>query len=192
MARQARVVVPEAAHHVVARGVNGCRLYRHGYDKRRYLKRFAALAEECGIVVHGYCLMDNHVHFLLVPKSPQSLAKFFQRLHTWWAGYFNRLMKRSGHLFESRYYSSRVDEAHYWAAMRYIELNPQRAGLIQKASTVQLSSLWAHLNNAPDPLVPLQMDAIRHRRWSGTQWREFLEEADWQRDKRLRRHFTAS
>lgn len=188
MARKARVVVPEAAHHVVARGVNGCRLYRHGYDKRRYLRRFAALAEECGIVVHAYCLMDNHVHFLLVPKNPDSLAKFFQRLHTWWASYFNRLTKRTGHLFESRFYSSVVDEAHYWAAMRYIDLNPRRAGLDWEARKAQFSSLQPHLTNTPDPLVLLNTDPIRHRKWSGRHWREFLEEADWERDKRLRRH----
>jgi putative transposase len=188
MARQARVVVPEAAHHVVARGVNGCRIYRHGWDKRRYLKRFAALAEECGVVVHAYCLMDNHVHFLLVPKNPESLAKFFQRLHTWWAGYFNRLTRRTGHLFENRYYSSPVDEAHYWAAIRYIDLNPRRAGLVEKAFEIQFSSLRAHLTNAPDPLVSLNTDAIKHRKWSGKHWREFLEEADWERDKRLLRH----
>src|SRR5690349_21804904 len=158
MARQARVVVPEAAHHVVARGVNGCRLYRHGYDKRRYLRRFAMLAEECQIVVYAYCLMDNHVHFLLVPKKPDSLAKFFQRLHTWWAFYFNRLTKRTGHLFESRFYSSVVDEEHYCAAMRYIDLNPRRAGFGWKAYKVAFSSLQAHLNNRPDPLVPLNTD----------------------------------
>jgi putative transposase len=136
--------------------------------------------------------MDNHVHLLVVPQKCDSLARFFQRLHTWWANYFNLRTKRTGHLFASRFYSAPVDEAHYWAAMRYIELNPVRAGLGWKSLTTQYSSLWAHLNNAPDPLVPLDTDAIERRRWSGRHWLEFLEEADWERDKRLRRHLKSS
>jgi putative transposase len=192
MARKARVVIPESAHHVVARGVNGCRLYRHGYDKKRYLKRFAELAQECGVSIHAYCLMDNHVHFLLVPEKPTSLAKLFRKLHTWWANYFNTRTKRTGHLFASRFYSEPVDEEHYWAAMRYIELNPKRAGLGWKGLTMQYSSLWAHLKNAPDPLVALDTEAIKRRRWSGRHWREFLEEANWERDKRLRANISAT
>jgi putative transposase len=189
VARQARIVIPEAAHHVVARGVNGARLFRNGWDKgRRYLRRFAVLAEEHEVVVFAYCLMDNHVHFLLVPKRHQSLAKLFQRLHTWWAGYYNRLKRRTGPLFEGRFYSTPVDEAHFWAAMRYIELNPQRAGLATKAFQIQYSSLKAHLTNKPDSFVCLNLDPIKHRRWTGKHWQEFLEEADWERDKRLLRH----
>ena len=186
MARRARLVVPETAHHVVARGVNHCRIYRHGFDKRRYLKRFAELASECEVEVHGYCLMDNHIHFLVTPKKPDSLARLFQKLHTWWAGYYNRKTRRTGHLFESRFYSAPLDEAHFWAAIRYIDLNPKRAGLAGKNLKQQYSSLQAHLENKPDPLVTLNMEAIKRRHWSGKHWQEFLEEADWERGKRLR------
>lgn len=189
VAREARVVVPEAAHHVVARGVNGCRLFRHGWDKARYLRRFAELAAEYGIVVHGYCLMDNHLHFVLVPKTRKSLSKFFQKLHTWWAGYYNRAVKRTGHLFGSRFYSAPVDEAHYWAALRYIDLNPKRAGVVRQAFKAQFSSLKAHLTGKPDPFLPLNTEPIQHRRWSVQHWREFLEEANWNRGTRLQRHF---
>ena len=192
MALKSRLVNPGSAYHVVARGVNGCRIYRHGYDKRRYLRRFAELAQECGITIHAYCLMDNHMHFLVVPKKRDSLARFFQKLHTWWANYFNTRTKRTGHLFAGRYYSAPVDEAHYWATMRYIELNPRRAGIGWKSLTTQYSSLWAHLNNTPDLLVALDTEAIERRRWSGRHWLEFLEEADWERDKRLRRHLRSS
>jgi putative transposase len=140
MPRRARIVIPEAAHHVVARGVNGCRIFRSGYDKVRYLKLFARLAIEHGIDVHAYCLMDSHVHFLLTPKNPECLGKFFQRLHTRWAMYFNRVTGRTVHLFGSRYYSAPVDENHYWSALRYIELNPHRAAFREKAH-----SLWEFL-----------------------------------------------
>lgn len=188
MARQARLVIPEAAHHVVARGVNGCRLFRHGWDKMRYLKRFAELVQEYEMDIHGYCLMNNHVHFLIVPKKPESLGKFFQRLHTAWAQFFNRRSKRTGPLFEGRFYSAPVDEGHYWAALRYIELNPKRAGLIREAFKAQFSSLKAHLTGKPsDSVIPLHTAAIVHRRWSVRHWREFLEEANWERDQRIRR-----
>jgi putative transposase len=188
MARHARVVIPEATHHLVARGVNGCRIFRHGYDKVRYLKQFAKLASEYEIEIHAYCLMSNHLHFLLTPKTADALARFMQRMHTWWAIYYNRLTGRTGHLFGSRFYSSPVDEQHYWAAMRYIELNPKRAGFRQKSSLWQFSSLKAHLEGKPDPLIPLNTDAIKRRRWSGENWREFLEEAAWEREGRLLKH----
>jgi putative transposase len=185
MARLARLVVPEGAHHVVARGVNRTRIFRSGFDKRRYQKKFAILADEEEVIVHAYALMDNHVHFLLSPKHPDGLARFFLRLHTWWACYFNLHSDRTGHLFEGRFRSSPVDEVHFWTAMRYIELNPKRAGLTADLAAWEFSSARAHLAGTEDPFVKLAMDAVSRRGWTAVHWESFLEESDHEKEANL-------
>ena len=129
MARISRLVLENVAHHVVARGVGQMRIFRNGFDKRKYLMRFALIAEEEKVLVHAYCLMDNHVHLIVTPSDPNGLARLFRRMHTWWAMKLNRWLERSGHVFQNRFHSSPLDENHYWTAMRYVEVNPRRAGL---------------------------------------------------------------
>jgi putative transposase len=165
---------------VVARGVNHCDIFVNGHDKERYKKRLNRLAEEEGVEIHAYAIMDNHVHFLLTPKHPAGLARLFQRLHTWWSQTYNKKKKRSGHLFEGRFRSSPVDETHYWAAMRYIELNGKRAKMTTDLAMWPDSSAKAHLTGQPDPIVRLSMEAIARRRWGPKQWHQFL--ADPSRD----------
>jgi putative transposase len=186
MARTARFILPGTPHHVVARGVNRSHLFRSGYDKLKYLKRFTTLADQCGVLVHGYCLMDNHVHWLLTPSQPDSLARLFHRLHTWWAMHFNRCQDRCGHLFENRYHSTPLEENHYWTALRYVEVNPRRAGVKGELGEWEYSSARAHLSGAEDPLVKLVWEAWRDR-YGAAQWREFLAESDREVEMRLRR-----
>jgi putative transposase len=168
MPRCARVILPGVPHHVVARGVDREPIFRSGSDKRRYLARFVRIADEEGVTVHAYCLMHNHVHWLITPQTTNSLAKLFQRLHTGWATFYNRREGRTGHLFQNRYHSTPVDENHYWTALRYIEVNPRRAGVSQLLEDWEHSSAKAHLTGAEDPLIKLAMErpgssvSVRH------------------------------
>ena len=186
MSRCARVVVPECPHHVVARGVNRQRLFASGYDKQRYLKRFAALAEEVGVLVHGFCLLDNHLHWILTPLRPDSLARLFQRLHTWWAMDFNRRHHRCGHLFQNRYHSTPMEENHHWRALRYVEVNPRRAGVGAKLEEWEYSSAKAHLTGEADPLIRLVLESWRAR-FGAQGWREYLGEMDREGEDELRK-----
>ncbi|HJY07891.1 MAG TPA: transposase [Bryobacteraceae bacterium] len=185
MARISRLVLENVAHHVVARGVGHMRLFRNGFDKHKYLTRFAQLAEEENVLVHAYCLMDNHVHLILTPSDPNGLARLFRRMHTWWAMKLNRWLERCGHVFQNRFHSSPLDENHYWTALRYVEVNPRRAGLVEHLESWELSSAKAHLAGAPDPLVPLA-EEIGRRRFTAAQWREFLERTDAEKERELR------
>lgn len=185
MARISRLVLENVAHHVVARGVGQMRIFRNGFDKRKYLTRFALIAEEEKVLVHAYCLMNNHVHLIVTPCDANGLARLFRRLHTWWAMKLNRWLARCGHVFQNRFHSSPLDENHYWAAMRYVEINPRRAGLPGQLEDWELSSAKAHLTGAPDPLVPLA-EEIGRRRFTAAQWRDFLNGGDAEREDRLR------
>jgi putative transposase len=191
MARSPRLVLEDTAHHVVARGVNRQRIFRHGFDKRKYLKRFAEVAAEEKVQVHGYCLMDNHVHWILTPATEQGLARLFRRVHTWWAMRFNRLTERCGHLFQNRFHSSPLAESHYWTALRYVEVNPRRAGLVKRLEDWEFSSAQAHLGGSPDPLIDLAQ-LVGRRRFTPAQWREFLENTDREREQELQRALPGS
>lgn len=185
MARKPRIVLENVAHHVVARGVGQMPIFRNGFDKRKYAKRLALIAGEEKVLVHAYCLMNNHVHWIVTPSDPGGLARLYRRLHTWWAMKVNRWLDRCGHVFQNRFHSSPLDENHYWTAMRYVELNPRRAGLIEQSENWECSSAKAHLTGTPDALVPLA-EEIGRRRFTAAQWREYLEGVDAQAEKELR------
>jgi putative transposase len=191
MPRNPRIVLTDVVHHVVARGVNRQRIFSHGFDKRKYLRRFAELAAEEQVLVHGYCLMDNHVHWLLTPATPDGLARLFRRAHTWWAMLFNRKQHRCGHLFQNRFHSSPLGENHYWTALRYVEVNPRRAGLVKQLEDWEFSSAKTHVTNEKDPLIDLAPVDSR-RTFTSEQWREFLQHPDAGFEQDLRRSQAAS
>ncbi len=191
VARVARFVLKDVVHHVVARGVNRRRIFRSGSDKAKYLKRFAKIADEEKVLVHGFCLMRNHVHWILTPTTSNGLARLFQRVHTWWAVVFNRKYGRTGHLFQNRYHSSPLDEKHYWEALRYVELNPKKAGLVQRAGQWKYSSARAHLRRLPDSRIALVPVETR-RQFSFSDWRIFLCASDDQKNQSIRRAAASS
>jgi putative transposase len=189
MARLPRFVRAHLAVHATARGVNGCRLFRSGFDKRKYLKRFALVAEQEGVEIHGYCLLGNHVHFLLVPQSDKALARLFLRVHTWWAMYYNAKYDRTGHLFQGRFHSSVLSKSHYWAALRYIETNPRKHNLSNDLAAWEYSSAAQHLTGRPDEFIKLMMGAW-HRRFTTQTYRGFLEESAYELAARLEKSLT--
>jgi putative transposase len=186
MPRTPRVVLVDVVHHVVARGANRMRMFANRSEKQQYLRRFCLIAGEEKVLIHGYCLMDNHVHWLLTPTSSKGLARLFRRAHTWWAMVFNRKHDHSGPLFQGRYHSSPLSEDHYWTALRYVELNPRRAGMVGKAEDFEFSSARAHLADGHHSRVPLA-DVPTRQQFTRPEWREFLERNDFPRETALRR-----
>jgi len=176
MARRKRYVRLFLAVHATARGVNGCNLFDDDEDKRKYLARFVKVAGEEGVEIHAYCILDNHVHFLLVATCDGAISRLFHRVHTWWAGVINRRYKRPGHLFQGRFFSCVLDKAHYWATLRYIDTNPRHHNLPVDWTTYEFSSARQHLTGNAEEPVPLKMDAW-HRRFTPRTYRGFLEES---------------
>jgi putative transposase len=131
--------------------------------------------------------MNNHVHWLVTPKRPNSLARLFQRLHTWWAMHYNRKYGRSGHLFQNRYHSTPIESGeYYWTALRYIELNPRRANLCRNLEDWEYSSAREHLTGKKDPFIQLIENAWR-RRFTRSGWRAFLNDSAPEQEAQLRR-----
>lgn len=140
-------------------------------------------------VAQPYCLLGNHVHFLLVPQSDKALARLFLRVHTWWAMYFNAKTHRSGHLFQGRFHSCVLSKSHYWAALRYIETNPRKHNLSNDLAAWEYSSATQHLTGRPDEFIKLMMGAW-HRRFTTQTYPGFLEESAYELAVRLEKSLT--
>src|SRR5258708_2724939 len=133
MPRNARCVEPGLAYHVTQRGTNRQRVFFSAGDHRMYLSLVREQLEESAGRVLAYCMMTNHVHLVVVPERVDSLAVLFRRVHGRFAQYMNVRRHRSGHLWQQRYFSCPLSERHMWIALKYVEQNPCRAGMMRRA-----------------------------------------------------------
>ena len=130
MPRQVRLDVPGALHHIMVRGIDKCSIFRDDQDKTRFLERLGQTVSEGKCTVYAWVLMDNHVH-ILFKSGKDGISAVMRKLLTWYAQYFNRRHRRTGHLFENRYKSILCDEDNYLLALiQYIHLNPIRAKIV--------------------------------------------------------------
>jgi len=127
MARGLRIDAPGMLHHVTARGVDGCPIFRDDVDRHDMVQRFNRLVVELGFGCWGWVFMLNHIH-LLLQTGVIPLARLMARFGTGYALYFNRRHNRKGHLWQDRYWSRPVEEDAETVAT-YIHENPIRAGL---------------------------------------------------------------
>ena len=119
-------------------------MFRSDADRRAYLALLQRYQRWHGLELWAYCLMSNHVHFVAVPSKAEALGKAFRDLHTAYAGAWNAAQGLSGHLWQARFFSCPLDDSHLWAAVRYVERNPARAGLVVQAEDYTWSSAAAH------------------------------------------------
>jgi len=174
MPRLARVVAVGFAHHITQRGNNRHDVFFVDDDRRVYLGLLKEQADKYDLELIGYCLMSNHVHIVAIPRAEDSLAKAVGRTHFRYAQYINRFHRRSGHLWQGRFYSCALDERHFWLAMKYMELNPVRARLCRKAWRYAWSSAAGHVDEKATS------DVLNLPRWydriSAGAWRRELAE----------------
>ncbi|HAR39696.1 MAG TPA: hypothetical protein DCS09_14640 [Porphyromonadaceae bacterium] len=131
MPRQARLDVPGALHHIMVRGINKADIFDDDQDRTLFIERLGDTVAEGQCTVYAWALMSNHVH-ILFKSGKQGISSIMRKLLTWYAQYYNRRHKRTGHLFENRYKSILCDEDNYLLALvRYIHLNPLRAGIVK-------------------------------------------------------------
>jgi len=154
MGRIARVVMPGQPHHVTQRGVRSMDVFLSDDDRMEYLRLMKAQASRFDLRVLSYCLMSNHVHLIVVPKRRESLAMAIGETHRLYTRYINFSNHVRGHLFQERFFSCPLDEHHLLAAVRYVERNPVRAGLVRCAWRYTWSSARFHVGKvSADPLV---------------------------------------
>lgn len=131
MPRQARLDIPGALHHIMVRGINKSTIFEDDQDRVQFLNRLGENIVDGHAAVYAWALMTNHAH-ILFKSGKQGISGVMRRQLTWYAQYFNRRHHRSGHLFENRYKSILCEEESYLLALiRYIHLNPVRAGIVE-------------------------------------------------------------
>ncbi len=154
MARQARLIVPGGLHHVLQRGNNREVVFHDDEDRLQYLTALREATRLHGVRVHAYALMDNHVHLLVTPQTEGSLARAMQTLGRRYVARFNRRHDRTGTLWEGRFRTMLAEDRPYFEMLlRYVELQPVRAGLCQVAADYLWSSAAHHLGLRRDALI---------------------------------------
>jgi putative transposase len=154
MSRAARIVVPGFPHHVTQRGNRQCDVFETDADYEAYLRFLKQYADKRGLSIRAYCLMTNHIHLVAVPQREESLGQALRDAHTVYAMYFNSPRQLSGHVWQGRFFSCPLDESSLWAAVRYVERNPVRAGMVGRAETYPWSSAQAHCGMKNDAVLP--------------------------------------
>ena len=145
MPRLARVVAVGLPHHITQRGNYRQRVFWSESDRITYLGLISEYCKPARLRLIGYCLMTNHVHLIAVPEREDSLARGLGQAHCRYAHCVNARQRSTGHLWQNRFYSTVMDEAHLLSAMRYVERNPVRAGMVADAAEYRWSSAIAHL-----------------------------------------------
>jgi REP element-mobilizing transposase RayT len=128
VARRPRIDLP-GYHHVINRGVNRSDVFVSDADKGTFISILCKACRIYDVVVHDYCLMDNHYH-LLIENRHENLSLFMRQINANYAIFFNKKYNRTGHLWQGRYRSWYIlDEDYLFRTIRYIEYNPIEAGM---------------------------------------------------------------
>ena len=153
MARLPRIVISGYPHHVTQRGNRRSRVFFDEGDYALYFDLLSEAALKSETEIRSYCFMPNHVHLIAVPSDKNGLRETFADAHRRYTGYINARSRMTGHLWQGRFGSVVMDEAHLFHAVRYVSLNPVRAWLVSQARDWQWSSVAAHLSGRDDKLV---------------------------------------
>jgi putative transposase len=154
MPRKPRFYLPGVPAHIVQRGNNRQAVFFCDEDYQVYLMWLREGAIKCGCKVHAYVLMTNHVHLLVTPESRESISKMIQHVGRHYVQYINAVYGKTGTLWEGRHKGCVIDSDGYLlTCMRYIELNPVRAGMVDNPIDYRWSSYAANASGAIDRVV---------------------------------------
>lgn len=165
MARLARIVVPNVAHHVTQRGNRRQEVFFSDEDYAAYRGLVAGACRANEVRCIAWCLMPNHVHLILMPSTADGLRAALAEAHRRYSRRINLAHSWTGYLFQGRFASYPLDAAHLMTAIRYVELNPVKAKLAARAEDWPWSSARAHVTGRGDDFTDLAAMAGVHRNW---------------------------
>jgi putative transposase len=176
MPRIGRIVLPGVPHHIAQKANGSLVLFPTDRDRHYYLTNLKSHCEKHGVTVYGYCLMTNHVHLILLPANESSLALVMRMTQGAYSRYYNTGNTNRGHVWQDRFYSCAMDDAHFLRAMRYVDRNPVRAGLVSDAMSYPWSSAGSHAG-INDPFGLIETGLIR-KLFGDLDWRAYIAEED--------------
>ncbi len=141
MPRKPRFFLSDVPVHIVHRGHSRSPVFFEDADYTSYLYWLHKSSEKYKVSIHAFVLMTNHVHLLVTPQNGADVSLFMQYIGRRYVPYINQKYGMSGSIWEGRYKASLVQEDHYFlSVMRYIELNPVRANMVESPSHYRWSS----------------------------------------------------
>jgi REP element-mobilizing transposase RayT len=161
MARQARAEVEGGLYHVITRGNNRRQIFNSPADYEKFRLLLAVQKTKLPFFLYAYCLMTNHVH-LLLERQASAVGRIMHRVLTGYAQYYNRRYRRVGHLLQGRHKAILCQSERYLSELvRYIHLNPVRAGMVTVPEDYEYSSHRAYLGMEPAGIVDVD-PVLRH------------------------------
>jgi putative transposase len=154
MPRKSRFNLVGLPQHVIQRGNNREPCFFDKSDYSRYLEDVKSSAKKFNCRIHAYVLMTNHVHMLVTPMAEYAVSEMMQSLGRRYVRYINKTYKRTGTLWEGRFKASLIDSEQYLlSCIRYIELNPVRASMVEHPGEYQWSSYPINAQNQKSKLI---------------------------------------
>ncbi len=136
------------------RGHNREAVFFDDQDYLAYLRFLKASADALGCLVHAYVLMTNHVHLLVTPKAANDISLLFQNIGCHYVPYINKTYQRRGSLWEGRHKGHILESEDYFLiCMRYIEMNPVRAGMVEHPSQYRWPSYAANAQGVDNAVI---------------------------------------
>jgi REP element-mobilizing transposase RayT len=160
MARKPRIEYNSAFYHVITRGNQRQEIFKDKHDYTRYLAILADYKERHKYLLYAYALMNNHVH-LLIQTQETPLSKILQGINQRYTIYFNKKYKTIGHLFQGRYKAILCDKDEYLLTLvKYIHLNPVRAGIVKNADKYEWSSHCFYIEKHDREDIIIDMEQV--------------------------------
>ena len=159
MPRAARIKSSTGIYHIITRGINQQNIFSCDDDYERFLNTLIRYCRKSKCEIYAYCLMDNHIH-LLLREGQEPLATTMKKIGTSYVYYYNWQYNRKGHLFQDRFKSEPVeDDTYFLTVLRYIHLNPIKAGIADDPASYPYSSYTEYTNRANliNPIFALNM-----------------------------------
>lgn len=184
MPRQARIVIPGELFHLTQRGNYKQHIFEDNDDRAHYINLFEEYKNKYGLHLYAFCLMNNHIHCIVQPMKMDSMAQTICRCHQQYSIYFHKKREIQGHLWQERFYSCVLYGDHIRQAIRYVERNPVRAGIVEQPWNYVWSSARAHLGTQYKALT--LADASKYI-GNALEWKTFLIQDDKEEEiKRIR------
>lgn len=153
MARIPRVIIPDVPHHITQRGNRRQNVFFSDADKAHYLQILLRNIRKFGMTILAYCLMNNHIHLIALAALKSGFVRAISETHRKYTTVINIREDWKGYLWQGRFVSCPMDGAHLYYAVRYVEQNPVRAKLVEKAEDYPWSSARAHVFGTEDALL---------------------------------------
>lgn len=147
MARLARLVIPDYPHYITQSGVRGMTVFKQKSDYINYLDLLKEGCKKAKSKIISYCLMPNQIHLILIPSTEDGLRASLGETHRCYTRIINDRENCIGHLWQERFHSFPMDEDHLLSCIKYVELSPVRAGLVEKPQSWLWSSARSRIKN---------------------------------------------